>query len=212
VYLSVIIRHTLIPNLSRSKNFVLRSFYSLSLNEIWLDQNLIGACVWISSNSIRALSKINTRTRIIDDLLDELLGAKYFSKIDLRSGYHQIRMKEEDKCKTAFTSHHGHFEFNVMPFGFTNAPTTFQSLMNKVFKSVIRRFVIVFFDDILIYNRSWAEHEEHVRTVLEILRQNKLNAKLSKCEFGTTQIEYLGHIIYEKGVSTDPKKIEAMVS
>lgn len=148
---------------------------------------------------------------IIDELLEELHGAKFFSKIDLRSGYFQILMKPEDRYLTAFSTHHGHFEFLVMPFGLCNAPATFQSLMNHVFRDQLRKTVLVFFYDILVYSPTLEEHFSHLEQVLDLLRQNKLFAKKSKCSFGLGRVEYLGHVITEHGVSTDPDKISYMV-
>ena len=147
---------------------------------------------------------------LLEDLLDELGGAAYFSKLDLRAGFHQIRMHPKDVYKTAFKTHAGHYEYLVMPFGLTNAPCTFQGLMNHVFRHVARKFVLVFFDDILVYSPTWEQHLLHLEEVFAILRQHQLLLKPSKCTFGATVVEYLGHFIYAAGVSTDPGKIKAV--
>jgi len=144
---------------------------------------------------------------IIEDLLDELFGAQIFSKMDLTAGYHQIRMKEEDIQKTTFTTHMGHFEYIVMHFSLTNAPATFQSLMNTVLAEFLRKFALVFFDDILIYSASMEDHISHLQSMLSVLKANQLYAKLNKCTFGQSQIEYLGHLISKEGVAIDPAKI-----
>jgi Reverse transcriptase (RNA-dependent DNA polymerase) len=150
-------------------------------------------------------------TPIIDDLLDELHGASFFSKIDLRSGYHQICMHHSDIPLTAFCTHDGLFEFKVMSFGLINASATFQSLMNSIFKPYLRKFILVFFDDILIYSKDFPSHIEHLSTTLKLLTEHQLHAKMSKYSFATNQIDYLSHIISNEGVATNPSKITAML-
>ena len=148
---------------------------------------------------------------VIDEFLDELAGATYFSKLDMASGFHQIRMAQVDEEKTAFKTHHGHFQFRVMPFGLTNAPATFQCLMNAVFQHCMRKFVLIFMDDILVYSPTLQAHVVHLQEVFSVLQQHKLYAKRSKCSFAVTHIEYLGHVISANGVATDPSKTEAML-
>ncbi|XP_019236698.1 PREDICTED: uncharacterized protein LOC109216929, partial [Nicotiana attenuata] len=135
----------------------------------------------------RQLNKVTIKNKYplprIDDLFDQLQGAKVFSKIDLRSGYHQLRIRASDVPKTAFRTRYGHYEFLVMSFGLTNAPAAFMELMNRVFRPYLDMFVIVFIDDILVYSRSQEEHEQHLRVVLQTLKDSQLYAKFSKCEF-----------------------------
>ncbi|CAA7014271.1 unnamed protein product [Microthlaspi erraticum] len=162
----------------------------------------------------RGLNRVTVKNRYplprIDELLDQLRGATWFSKIDLASGYHQIPIDEADVRKTAFRTRYGHFEFVVMPFGLTNAPAAFMRLMNDVFREYLDVFVIIFIDDILVYSRSQEEHATHLRLVLEKLREQKLFAKLSKCSFWQREMGFLGHIVSAEGVSVDPAKIEAI--
>ncbi|KAK8948495.1 hypothetical protein KSP39_PZI006255 [Platanthera zijinensis] len=163
----------------------------------------------------RELNKVTIKNRYplprIDDLFDQLRGSTVFSKIDLRSGYHQLRIREADIPRTAFRSRHGHFEFLVMSFGLTNAPSAFMDMMNQVFKDLLDKFVVVFIDDVLVYSRSAEEHEQHLRLVLSELRNHKLFAKLSKCEFWLPQVSFLGHVVNKDGISVDPEKIAAVM-
>ena len=148
----------------------------------------------------------------IDELFYQLQGFRVYSKIDLRSGYHQLRVQESDVPKTAFRTRYGHYEFLVMSFGLTNAPTAFMDLMNRVFQLYLDRFIIVFIHDILVYSGSSEEHSKHLRIVLHTLRERKLYTKLSKFQFWLDRVAFLGHVISVEGVSVDPKKIEAVVN
>eukprot|EP00253_Pinus_taeda_P022539 PITA_22539 len=163
----------------------------------------------------RQLNKLTVKNKYplprIDELFDQVKGAKIFSKIDLRSGYHQIRIKDEDIAKTAFRTRYGHYEFVVLPFGLTNAPATFMCLMNSVFHQYLDKFVLIFIDDILIYSLNMKEHEEHLRIVLQTLREHQLYGKFSKCDFYKEQIQYLGHIITKEGIAVDPEKIKTIM-
>ncbi|GJV34830.1 putative reverse transcriptase domain-containing protein [Tanacetum coccineum] len=162
----------------------------------------------------RELNKLTVKNRYplprIDDLFDQLQGSSVYSKIDLRSGYHQLRVREEDIPKTAFRTRYGHYEFQVMPFGLTNAPAVFMDLMNRVCKPYLDKFVIVFIDDILIYSKNKQEHEEHLKLILELLKKEELYAKFSKCEFWIPKVQFLGHVIDSEGIHVDPTKIESI--
>ncbi|RVW60606.1 Retrovirus-related Pol polyprotein from transposon 17.6 [Vitis vinifera] len=162
----------------------------------------------------RKLNRVTVKNKYplprIDDLFDQLKGAKYFSKIDLRTGYHQLRVREEDVSKTAFRTRYGHYEFLVMPFGLTNAPAAFMDLMNRVFRAYLDQFVIVFVDDILIYSRSLEEHKQHLVTTLGTLRRHQLYGKLDKSEFWLTEVNFLGHVVSEAGIAVDHSKVEAV--
>jgi ribonuclease HI len=148
---------------------------------------------------------------VIDEFLDELANASWFSCLDLRAGFHQIRLKPGEEFKTAFQTHFGQFEFRVMAFGLTGAPGFFQDAMNTTLQPVLRVFVLVFFDDILIYSKTYAEHIQHIKTVFELLQKDHWKVKLSKCKFAQRKISYLGFVISEQGVATDPGKVSAIV-
>ncbi|GKF95632.1 putative reverse transcriptase domain-containing protein, partial [Tanacetum coccineum] len=162
----------------------------------------------------RELNKLTVKNRYplprIDDLFDQLQGSSMYSKINLRSGYHQLRVRDEDIPKTAFRTCYGHYEFQVMPFGLTNAPVVFMDLMNRVCRPYLDKFMIVFIDDILIYSKTKEEHDVHLRLILELLKKEELYAKFLKCDFWLSRVQFLGHVIDSKGIHVDPAKIESI--
>ena len=148
----------------------------------------------------------------IDDLFDQLRGARVYSKIDLHTGYHQLRVRETDIPKTTFRTRFWNFAFMVMPFGLTNAPTAFIDIMHRVFQPYLDQFIVVFVDDILIYSQLEREHEYHLRIILQLLRDHQMYAKFSKCKFWLTEVRFLGHVVSTSDVSVDPEKVEAVMS
>ena len=171
---------------------------------------------WRFCINYRALSEVTVKDRFpiptVEDMLDELHGATYFTKLDLRAGYHQVRVHPSDIHKTTCRTHNDHYEYMVMPFGLCNALSTFQTILNAIFWPHLRKFILVFFDDILIYSTTWDCHLNHVRQALEILKQQRFFVKASKCNFGQQELEYLGHIVTCHCVKVDEQKISAMVS
>jgi hypothetical protein len=153
---------------------------------------------WRFCVDYRKLNSLTIKNRfpipIVDEILDELAGAQYFTTLDMKAGHHQVRMRQEDEYKTTFKTHHSHYQFMVMQFGLTNAPATFQSLMNSILQPYLRKFTLVFLDDILIYSKDLQSHITHLRLVLTLLRQHHFYLKLSKCAFAQEQLKYLGHI------------------
>lgn len=160
----------------------------------------------------RALNKLTIKNKYplprIDELLDRLHGATFFSKLDLMSGYYQVRIADQDVHKTAFRTRYGHYEFLVLPFGLTNAPATFMRLMNDVFRAYLDESVIIYLDDILVYSKSLEEHKTHLHQVLDALRKNQLCAKASKCAFFQTKVDFLGHVVSGNGIQPDPRRLK----
>jgi hypothetical protein len=163
----------------------------------------------------RQLNKVTIKNKYpltrINDLFDQVGGAKIFPKLDLRSSYHQVRIKDQDINKIDFRTRYGHYKFVVIPFGLTNAPTTFMCLMNNIFSQYLDKFVVVFIEDILVYSKKKEEHDEHLRIVLQTLRKHKLYAKFDKCHFYQKEIKYLGHVISLEGIAMDPENIKAIM-
>jgi hypothetical protein len=174
-----------------------------------------GDRTWWLCVDYRALNDRTVKNKfpipVVEELLDKLCGAKFFTKLDLRSGYHQVRMHPADIEKTVFRTHDDLYEFLVMQFGLTKVPTTFQALMNDVLRPFLCQCVLVFFDDILIFSPSWVAHLHHLREVLAVLRANKMYLKCSKCSFGEPSMAYLGHVVSGDGIAMDVSKVQAVI-
>jgi hypothetical protein len=162
----------------------------------------------------RGLNRITIKDRYplpyLEELMDQLSGARVFSKIDLQSGYHQIQLEEEDKHKTAFCTRYGHYEFNVVPFGLSNAPSVFMRIMQNLFEPYLDQFVVIFIDDILVYSKNQEDHLDHLAKVLQVLKENGLKAKLSKCQFGRDRVEFVGHMVSERGIEVTTSYVKAV--
>jgi hypothetical protein len=178
---------------------------------LWRRRMELNRCV-----DYRSLNEVTIKNKYplprIEDLFDQMKGSGVFSKIDLRSGYHQLRIRESDIPKTTFRTRYGLYEYIVMSFGLTNSPAYFMYLMNKVFMEYLDKFVVVFIDDILVFSKMGEEHEKHLRLLQEKLRSNQLYAKFSKCEFWLTKVTFLGHVISTGGVSGDPSKVRDVLN
>ncbi|CAN6225874.1 unnamed protein product [Urochloa humidicola] len=171
---------------------------------------------WRLCVDFRRLNSYTIKNRfplpIIEELFEKLFGARWFTTLDLRSGFHQILLEPEDQHKTAFQTHFGHFEYKVMPYGLTGAPATFQAIMNHILAPLLRKCVVVFIDDILIYSKTKEEHAQHIKMVFDLLKEHQFKVRLSKCTFAQTQLKYLGHVITAEGVATDPKKVQDVLN
>jgi hypothetical protein len=197
----------------QSKGFICPSSSSWGVPALFVEKK--DGTQWMCID-YRSMNEVTIKNKYplprIEDLFDQMKGANVFSKIDLRLGYHQLKIRESDIPKTAFRTRYGLYEYTVMSFGLTNAPTHFMYLMNKVFLEYLDKFIEVFIDDILVFSRTEEEHEVHLRLVLEKLRAHQLYAKFSKCEFWITEVAFLGHIISVGGVSVDPGKVKDILN
>jgi hypothetical protein len=196
-----------------SKGFIRPSSSPWGASTLFVDKKDGSRCMCVD---YRSLHEVTIKNKYplprIEDLVDQMIGAKVFSKIDLRSGYHQLKIRMEDIPKTAFTSRYGLYEFTVMSDGLTNAPAYFMYPMNKDFMEYLDKFVIVFIDDILVFSRNEKEHDEHLRLVLQKLREHHLCAKFCKCDFWLKEVSFLGHIITDGGIVVDPSKVQDVLN